>query len=123
MSADAETILTVRVYDYTRQSDNTILKAELLVRQLFLKIGVETEWVHCPTEGGEADRFAGCRKPGLESDVILHVIPQSMESRSLSGDAFGYALQPSGGQPANHAYVFFHRVEQAARKSQRTARG
>lgn len=122
MSANAETILTVRVYDYTGQSDKTVLMAEALVRQIFLKTGVETEWVHCPTERGEADRFPGCRKPRLESDVILHVIPQSMESRGFSGNAFGYALQPSGGLPANHAYVFFHRVEQAARKSQRTAR-
>jgi hypothetical protein len=122
MSANAEMILTVRVYDYTGLSDNTVLKAEALARQIFHKAGVETDWVHCPTERGEEDRFPGCRKPRSESDIILHILPQSMENRRLSGDAYGFALHASGGLPAQHAYVFFHRVEQAARKSERTAR-
>lgn len=122
ISANAETILTVRVYDYTGLSDNTILKAEALARKVFHKAGVETNWVHCPTERVEEGRFPWCRKPISESEVILHIIPESMESRRLSEEAFGYALHASGGAPAQHAWIFFHRVEQAAKKSQRTAR-
>lgn len=118
LSANAETVLTVRVYDYTGLSDNTILKAEALARQIFHKTGVETDWVHCPTERGQEDRFPGCRKPRSESDIILHVIPQSMENRRFSRDAFGFSLPAAVGRPAQHAYVFFHRVEQAARRSQ-----
>lgn len=117
MSANAETILTVRVYDYTGLSDNTILKAEALAGQIFRKAGVETDWVHCPTERGQEDRFPGCRKPKTESDIILHVIPQSMENQRFSGDAFGFSLPASGGRPAQHAYVFFHRVQQTAIRS------
>lgn len=122
MSANAETVLIVRVYDYTRLPDNTILKAETLAQQIFQKAGVETEWVRCPVEGGEEDRFPGCRKPGSESDIILRILPRCMDSRGFSNSAFGYALPDTGGLPAQHAYVFFDRIEQAAKRSLRTAR-
>jgi hypothetical protein len=122
MSANAETILTVRVYNYTHLSDNEIVKAEVVARRIFRKAGVGIIWIHCAMERGEEYRFPECRNPRSESDIILQVVPQSMENRSLSAEAFGYALQASGGLPSRHAYVFFHRVEQAVRNSQRTSR-
>jgi hypothetical protein len=122
MSANAETVLLVRVYDYTRLPDNTILNSAALARQIFQKAGVETEWVRCPLERGEEDRFPGCRKPASESDILLRILPRCIESRRFSNSAFGYALPDTGGLPAQHAYVFFDRVEQAARRSQQTAR-
>jgi hypothetical protein len=94
----------------------------VVARRIFRKAGVGIIWIHCAMERGEEYRFPECRNPRSESDIILQVVPQSMENRSLSAEAFGYALQASGGLPSRHAYVFFHRVEQAVRNSQRTSR-
>ncbi len=121
-SANAEMVLIVRVYDYTRVSDKTIRKAEVLAKQVFGKAGVETEWIHCPAAPGEEGRFPACRRPMSGTDVILHILPEAMEERGLSRQAFGYALPDAGGLPARHAYVFLHRVDEAVARSRRTAR-
>lgn len=121
-SANAEMVLIVRVYDYTRVSDKIIRKAEEVARRIYQKAGVETEWIHCPAVPGEEGRFPACRRPMSGTDVILHILPEAMEVRGLSRDAFGYALPDAGGLPARHAYVFLHRVDEAVRRSRRTAR-
>jgi hypothetical protein len=121
-SANAEMVLIVRVYDYTRVSDKIIRKAEEVARRIYQKAGVETEWIHCPAVPGEEGRFPACRRPMSGTDVILHILPEAMEVRGLSRDAFGYALPDAGGLPARHAYVFLHRVDETVRRSRRTAR-
>ena len=121
-SANAEMVHTLRVYDYTQVSDKIVRKAEVLAQQVFWKAGVETEWIHCPAGAGEEARFPACRRPMSGTDVILQILPQTMENRGLSRRAFGYALPDAGGLPARHAYVFLHRVDEVVAKSRRTAR-
>ncbi|MBA4182327.1 MAG: hypothetical protein C0506_17225, partial [Anaerolinea sp.] len=100
MSANAEMVLTVRVYDYTQVSGKTIRKAEEVARRIYEKAGVETEWIHCPAVPGEVGRFPECRKPMSGTDVILHILPEAMGARGLSREAFGYALPDAGDLPA-----------------------
>jgi hypothetical protein len=119
MSANAESVLTVRVYDYTGLSDNTILKAEALAQKIFHKAGVETEFVHCPTERGEEDLFPGCRKPRTAEDLILHICPRSMENPAFGPNAFGFALPAPGGRLSTSSYVFLRRVTEASAESRR----
>jgi hypothetical protein len=119
--AEAQSKLTVRVYNYTQSSGNTLAQAESIAHGIFLKSGIETEWIHCPTERIEEDRYPACRKPRGPWDVILHVVPLSMEPRTLGSDAFGFALPGSGAEPSMHAYVFFHRTEVVAMESHRSS--
>jgi hypothetical protein len=120
--AEAQSILTVRVYSYLELSDNTLSNAEGKARNIFHRAGIKAEWIRCPTERQEEDRYPGCRKPREPWDVILHLVPRSMERQSVGPEAFGFALPATGGEPSTHAYVFVHRAERTAMDSHRSSR-
>lgn len=101
--ANAQNVLTVRVYDYSGLSDNTVRKSRALAGRIFRKAGVETLWIGCPTRPGEEGRFPECRGPAPEGDIILHICPKSMEEPALSPSAFGWAEPEADGRPGAHS--------------------
>lgn len=120
--AEAQSFLTVRVYNYAAVPGSTLARAEAAAQGIFHKAGIEVEWIHCPTSRNEVDLFPACRKPSGPWDVVLQIVPQSMEPKSVGSDAFGLALPGTSSEPSTHAYVFFHRAEQAAVESHRSSR-
>jgi hypothetical protein len=54
-------------------------------------------------------------------DVILHLVPQSMEGHNVPQGAFGFALPSMHDRPGRYAYVYRDRVEQAVRRSGRVS--
>jgi hypothetical protein len=116
--ANAQNVLTVRVYDYAGLSDNTVRNSFALAARFFQRAGLQTRWVQCPTHPGERQRFPGCRGPASEQDLVLHLCPESMEPPSLPPLAYGWAV-PEPGAPA---HVCVRRVAQAASASLRESR-
>jgi hypothetical protein len=115
---DSQTpVVTVRVYDLAGVSGKTLAKAEAEAQHLLRRAGIETEWLACPKNRDEEDRYPACQKPIRPADVILQIVPQAMEGYEVGPKAFGFALPSGDGGPARHAYVFFRRVEQAAREN------
>lgn len=116
--ANAQNVLTVRVYDYAGLPDNTIRNSQMIAARLFRAAGLEARWIQCPTNPGELQRFRECQGPASEQELILHLCPESMEPPSLPPLAYGWAVP----QPGAHAYVYAGRVEQAVTASLREAR-
>jgi len=116
--ANAQNVLTVRVYDYSDTSDNKVRKSQQIVQRIFRKAGLGILWVGCPTRSGDEPRFPQCRGPASERELILHLCPESMEPPSLPPLAYGWAV-PEPGAPA---YICLRRVEQAASSSLRESR-
>jgi hypothetical protein len=100
------------VYSYAELSDNTLPKAEETAGTLLRRAGIQVEWLRCP----------GCKKPLGSGDVILHLVPRSLDFQGLKPEAFGFALDGTGGEPALHAYIFIDRAEKAVLASSRTSR-
>jgi hypothetical protein len=117
--ADHAPAVTVRVYDFAGVSGKSLAKAEAEARHILRRAGIETEWLACPKNRDEEDRYPACQKPMRPGDVILQIVPRAMEGYEVGPKAFGFALPSGDGGPARHAYVFFGRVEQAARENDR----
>jgi hypothetical protein len=120
--AEAQSLLTVRVYNYAAVPGNTLAAAEATAQAIFRRSGIEAEWLHCPTNRDEAGLFPACRKPAGPWEVVLQIVPQSMEPKIVGSDAFGLALPGTSSEPSTHAYLYYHRAEQTATESHRTAR-
>jgi hypothetical protein len=115
--ADHAPAVTVRVYDLAGVSGKSLAKAEAEAQHILRRAGIETEWLACPKNREEEDRYPACQKPIGPADVILQIVPRTMEGYEVGPKAFGFALPSGNGGPAMHAYVFFRRVEQAAREN------
>ena len=111
----------VRVYNYAGVSDKTLSNAELTARRIFRRAGVETEWIGCPKDRREEPRYTACQTPPSAADMVLSVVPQSMEGYEVPQKAFGFALPSGDDRPARHAYVFYRRVEQVIRQSDKVS--
>ncbi len=119
-TADAQTAgdpkLTVRVYDYAGVSNATLSKAESAAQRIFHKAGIDSEWIGCPKDAGEWSRYPACSGPGRAEDVILKLVPDAVEGFGVRRLVLGLAIVTADGRPANHAFVFFLRVKEAARQ-------
>jgi len=109
--------IIVRVYDYAGLPGDTLRNASLEAQKIFRKAGVETEWVECPLDRGAEQQYPACMKPVGPADATLRIVPQAMQGYPVPQGAFGFALPSGDERPAAHAYVFNHRVEEAAEQS------
>jgi len=67
----------------------------------------------------ELERYPDCQQPSGPTNVTLRILPRSMAEREpSSNDTLGYALPGSAGASGGIANVFYHRVEELARKAQ-----
>lgn len=121
VQAEPDPSLTVRVYNYAGVLNKTLSSAELAAQHIFRRAGIQTEWIDCPKEPEEKGRYPACRKPTAATDVILYIVPASMEGYDVGQEAFGFALPSGDCAPARMAYVFYRRVEQAARQSRKVS--
>lgn len=111
--------ITVRLYNYAYVQAEVLALAEEEATIIFGEAGVVALWLDCPLAMAEFDDYSACQQPPGPADLTLRILPRSMAERTPSGDnTFGFALASGPGNPGGIANVFYHRVEELARKGQ-----
>jgi hypothetical protein len=110
---------TIRVYNYAHVSPKILGRGEQEVTIIFNEAGLEPAWLDCPLSMAEFESYPACQQPWGQADLTLRILPRSMAERDSSGDGtLGFALPGQPGSPGRLANVFYHRVEELARKGQ-----
>ena len=111
--------VAVRVYNYAHVSQKVLIGAEQEATIIFRQTRLEMEWLECPLSMDEFEKFPDCQQPSARVSLVLRILPRAMAEREPSGkDILGYALPGAEGIPGRIANVFYHRVEELARKAQ-----
>ena len=76
--------ITVRVYDYAHVLPRTLGQSEGEASRILRAVGVEMEWVDCPTSVEEAAKYPACEPPLGTLAVDLRILPPSMAARVRS---------------------------------------
>jgi hypothetical protein len=109
----------IRVYNYAHVPGKALVEAEQEATIIFREAGLETAWLDCPLSMAEFEDYPACQQPSGPADLTLRILSRSMAERDPSGDdALGYALPGQASTPGRVANVFYHRVEELARKGQ-----
>jgi hypothetical protein len=117
--AQANPKFTIRVYNYAHTPPTTLAGAKQEVTIIFREAELETEWLDCPLSMAEFESYPACQQAWGRADLTLRILPRSMAERDPSGDdTLGFALPGQALTPGRVANVFYHRVEELARKGQ-----
>jgi hypothetical protein len=114
--------ITARIYDYANLSRETLLQANQEAGRIFQREGIEIVWLEDPRKQTEAEHDqASTHIGGGRAALYLTILPRSMARRHPAHSnpyvfGFGAALREQG-----LASVFFDRVEQMARRKDRTS--
>ncbi len=103
--------ITVRVQNYARVPSQTLSRAEMTAGNIFLKAGIETVWLDCPTAVAEQDQYPACQQPMGLRDLVLRIHRRPPVELSEPSNGFGMAFLSGKGGFARIASVFFDRVE------------
>jgi hypothetical protein len=111
--------INVRVYNYAHVTQKVLAGAEQEATIIFRQARLEMVWLDCPLSMAEFEKYPDCQQPSGRVNLALRILPRAMaESEPSSNDTLGYALPGSAGAPGRIANVFYHRVEELARKAQ-----
>jgi hypothetical protein len=112
-------MITVRLYNYAYVTRKVLAGAKQEVTIIFRQAGLEMAWLDCPLSMAEFESHPDCQQPSGPANLVLRILPRAMAEREPSSDdTLGYALPGSAGAPGRIANVFYHRVEELARKAQ-----
>ncbi len=104
---EPEIWLTACVYDQARVPDGVLAVAERLAGKVYREAGVEVRWLDCSTHKGPLD----------SSFLFVRLVSgPAAEALARSGTEFGFAPLARDGRPASHAYVFYGRIEEMAKR-------
>jgi hypothetical protein len=113
----AQNVVTVRVYDYAAVEEDVLENAKHEASRVLAAAGIRMEWIECPLrEEQTGPRYAACRTPMGVADMLLRIIPRSMQGERNLGRALGYAM-PLTGSPPTRAYVLYDRLRERVRES------
>ena len=114
--AGAETpVIRVRVYDYATVPHDTLEKAEREAQRLLQDANLAIHWMDCPPRDSQREaRHLACAVPFSPSDILLRIVPQSMQPEPQFARILGYSL-PFVGQPPVRAYVLYDNLRRPAR--------
>lgn len=116
------TTITFRVYNYAHVHRGTLSSAEEVTSAIFEEAGVGTAWVDCPLSATEAPLYPDCERPMGRTDLVLKIVPHSMEAKlSFRGEALGFA-EPCPEGPACEISVFYEQIEDTATSEYRVDR-
>jgi hypothetical protein len=101
--------LTIRIFDYASVPSDTLRQAFLVAQGIFGKAGIETTWLTCRPS---VDERRTCDTPIQPTEVLLRVLAQSSDRKTLTSGALGLVLRNK--QTATALYVFYGRVEHVA---------
>src|SRR5262249_38949348 len=115
-TACAQPGVTVRVYNYAGVSDKVMREARIEGHRVLRVAGIVVHWIDCPLRDGQSGpQYQACETPQNVADIILRIVPRSMEGEQNLEHALGYAL-PFVGSPATRAYVLYDRVQERVGK-------
>ncbi len=108
----SEPKIVVKMINLSNLTAGTLSKAAAVAQDIYLKAGVDTEWIDCSAYGGERADDARCgAKPG-PAGIILRVMPRKQAKRfGLPKPALGVAMVPASGF-GFLANAFSHRVDE-----------
>ncbi len=98
-------VLRVRVVDHAQIPKERLRRAVNAARDLFRAAGIDTVWLECADRGF----------PAADPEVEVNILSPAQENGPASKKALGYALMPEDGNAGASVYVFYQRVQQAAR--------
>jgi hypothetical protein len=103
-------VLRVRVVDRAHVPNDRLRHAVNAARDLFHAAGVDTVWSEC----------RDCGLPAGDTEVEVNILSAAQENGPASRKALGYTLRSHALRPIDEsngvsAYVFYQRVQQAAR--------
>ena len=107
--------ISVRLYNYAGVPEGNLEKAKLESQRVLRVSAFEVRWLDCPpSEDQREARHLACTAPWTQADIILRIVPRSMQPREDLSRSLGYAL-PFVGRPPNRAYVLYDRVRERIR--------
>ncbi len=108
-AASAQTpTVRIRVLDYARLPDATLRDFQAPAREIFRRSGIDAEWPTCRIEA----RRGSCEPLG-DGEVFLKIVRRSAAPAAHGPRRLGSTVRE--GKRGLFSYVFWMRVEQAAR--------
>ncbi len=115
--AELTSSINVRVYNYARVEQKTLVGTEKEATRILRQAGIETDWLDCPLNAAEFEKRPACQSPLGPGDLVLRVVPQSMADRMpLDHSKVGFAfVTKQGEQRGSLGGVFYDRIRAMAR--------
>jgi hypothetical protein len=109
--------IKIRFYDYAQLPKATLGRAQRQVVWILRKAGLESTWHQCAAPAAERESDSECEKRWTPTDLVLRILPRKM-ARGLSTerDVYGWAASSNNGDFAFLADVFYHRIEELAKR-------
>ncbi len=112
-SQQTELKIQIRVYNYARVSDETLVRAKKEAARIYERAGIATAWFICPLTEEELTRNATCEFPSGPTILTLRLLSAAMAQRiPVGSDVFGFAVMPANGGFGVLANVFADRVRE-----------
>ena len=110
--------ITIHIHNYSKVHGKTLAEAEKVATGIFLKLGVETQWVDSSpmpeNERGNSNDPGRFSLPNIE----LSILPRSMAERfGQPSKVLGFT--PSQERDGQRMFVFYNRVENLAHSQMR----
>jgi hypothetical protein len=107
--------ITVRVLNYARVSQPTLVSAEAQAAKVLRKAGIETVWLGCPFETPQTDVPLPCQQVVGPAEIVLRILPRFTSLKGLRPNStLGFSIVPGAGEHGIYASVFFDQAEQLA---------
>ena len=113
-SPGGRTPILIKMVNLSTLPPGTLAKGAAVAREIYARIGVETEWLDCTAAPGETAADSRCAAPVLALDIVTRILPKKLARRfRLPKPALGAAMLP----PEGFGYLanaFSHRVDEIA---------
>jgi len=114
-AAEPGSKITVLVYSYAAVSPQLLAETEAEAARIYQLAGIGIQWLDCPLQPRDADRFPACQVPPGPTKLVLRILSRSMADRLRQAeDSFGFAMIPEDGSFATVANVFSYDANQLA---------
>jgi hypothetical protein len=109
--AEAQSDISIRVYNYAKVERRILVGAQKEATRILGQAGIATAWLDCPLEPAEFEDHPACQQPLGPADIVLRLIPGSME-KGLPFDhsKVGFAFLTKEGPRGSLAGVFYQRI-------------
>jgi hypothetical protein len=115
-AAAQDPAFSVRMYNYAEVPQDTLEKATQEAQRVLGVTAFKIHWLECALREDQVEaRHLPCKAPMTDADILLRIVPRSMQPERGVAHALGYAL-PLVGQPPTRAYVLYDRVREKIRK-------
>lgn len=105
--------INIRVYNYAGVSAGVLAKAQKEAARVFLRSGIETNWIGCAVPGREPETKPTCKARPTAMDILVRILPRKMAQGLMKHHSeFGLAFTASGDGFGSNASIFYHRVEE-----------